>query len=316
MQLLVYLLLMFLVPLGMILYLSIIYNILDWRKVLYFSVFVLAVFVYVIQNIYLLVILAIGLTFVIYMDRGSKVHFPFKIMVTGLLLFWGIIVALNEIGIIEMSTVDVFVRFWPVIPLIISLYYIYIRNEYESGAVLLQFSFIFGVANLLFYMGDEVLEGRTPGSFFFVLVLIFPLIFLYILFDIFRQWKAFDKQNYSSTLMSKTITGDKWKPENTSIMTLMGRIKIKLDKKDLLFENTRKKSLRFNLITILGKIVLIIPENTVITTDNRKIAERAKRAGFDVNIDESKKIPVEDLTRLLLHTRKILGTIEIKKDNN
>lgn len=304
--------LLYLSPLILFLIISIAFDIIYWRRAFYFLVFVLGFFAFSTGNLLLLVLLWIGIMAVFFMKEEDRTRFPSGVIASMVLLFLIVSYGLNALEVIEMNAGAVFVRFWPVIPLVLGLIYLFNpRSDFKTGLVLLEIAGIFIFLNALFYMG----EGITVQNPVFagIIILFWPAFLFLLAVDAYRGWKESGDRNYINFLTPRLVTGKEWSPENTSLLSVLGKLTFELSEQDLLFKNVRKKSIRISGTAVLGKVEIRIPRDTVIVSDDKKMTNfpgKSKRAIIKGNYDRT--IKENDKIRLIINTRRILGTVERK----
>ncbi len=331
---------LFLLPVFLLLAISIAIKFVYWRLAFYFLVFILGLFAYGTGNMVVFILLWVGMGIVIYMERGKKVNFPLRNVAIGTLLFLSAILIGNYTGVVTLDAGQAFVRFWPAIPFILGLIYLLNpRRKNNAGLVLIELSAIFIALNLLFFAGDDF-TWQHP-AFFMALIAFWPLFFLLLAVQAFRGWMASGDENYLAFFRRLTVDNQKakkedsslnklfskinfllpglsgWKPVESSFLAFMGKITIKLSHQDLAFENVRKKGLRLSLVAVFGKIELIIPDDVLVVTDDKRLVKPSRHTKLEMNQSNyDRVIEDEDPVRLLISTRRIFGAIVLKTNED
>ena len=301
-------------PVIILLIISIKQKLVYWRRVVYYFIFVLGLLAYASNNLFVFIGLCIGMVVVVLMDRDKDLNLPLKNITIMVLIFLGVVLLLNRFEIVEMDAGQIFVRFWPIIPLIIGIRYLLSSEEnYQAGLVLSEIGAIFIVLNYMFFYGKNM--GYAKNPIFFVLLIVFwPLFFLILAINMFLGWRDTGDTKYTSFLWPKKVDSENWSYDHCAIMAVMGSIEVDLTKKDFEFEKVRRKKIRANVTAVFGKVVLKIPEEIVIISDNKIIMDQKRQSRLrDDKSNLNEVIEEGDLTQLLLRNKSILGKIVLKR---
>ena len=309
----IFYLLILMSPIIFFLYISIKERIVYWRRIIYYVVFILGMFAYATHNIILFSALCIGMVVVILMDREQRINFPLKTLTILVILFLGLTLLINELGLMKLDAGEIFVRIWPFIPFIYGLRYLLsAKYDYQTGLILVEVAGIFAILNIAFFYGHQISWTVFGPIMFFVF---WPLFFFLLSINIITGWLRTGDKKYMTIIKNKLIDGENWNHGDCSLFALMGTLELNLNKEDFDRDKIEKKTVRISTAAVMGKIIVRVPDEINIITDKKVDINKAKSLSFEGKEDlDSILDGSKNLSELLLRNKKIFGQIEIVKE--
>lgn len=237
------------------------------------------------------------------------------------ILIAGILLLLNNLNIGVQVNIRDFLHYWPVIPLILGLNWLFLSFGSTSGVEGSKAYFSWGqfITSIIVIAFGAVYLGRNLGLFDFDTALfwnmIWPLVLIMIGINLLRGRSLSSGGAGRFTIMSGSKIGgtQPWKLESGSYFALMGGIEI-----DLTAAELEEGETILDLTAIMGGIEMRVPQGMPITCDGSAILGGVSFLGqedggivggrrFETNLATE----AEKLVRV--QARAIMGGVEIKE---
>lgn len=238
----------------------------------------------------------------------------FRFVIGLFILVFGVILLLNNLGIIEYSTGEIFKVFWP--SLILLWGFNTITESFSSssrGSSISWSQFITGC--VLLFLG-LVFLGRNLGWFYIDLTsfwkVFWPLIIILAGLSLLRGKITGGSESHFAVMSGVEKGRTSWVLKNDSYVALMGGIDLNLTSAEL-----PKEDVKLELTAVMGGIDIKIPKSMNIVCEGTVVLGGLSFLGDDTGgIVASKKVEQivdpESITLYITGTA-IMGGIDIKR---
>ncbi len=237
------------------------------------------------------------------------------------ILIVGVLLLLNNLNIGVQINIRDLLHYWPIIPLILGLNWLFLSFGSASGAEGSKAYFSWGqfVTSLIVIAFGGVYLGRNLGLFDFDTAIfwnmVWPLVLILIGFSLLRGRSVTSGGAGRVTIMSGSKVGGSqpWKLESGSYFALMGGIEIDLTAAELAEGETV-----LDLTAIMGGIEITVPQGMPITCEGSAILGGVSFLGQeDGGIVGSRRFETNQVAGadqlVRIQAQAIMGGVEIKE---